>query len=139
MKYKHHKYYKKKKSSFKIFGIAFFAIIIFFSLMGKNEDNIIKNQNIPTSEVSPKKEEKTLLTAYMKGKNDDIINGEAYDFETDLGKRFFDKEVKDNGLPNSETIFNIGQKLFGNFNFKVSAFYGEYYVVDREARRSCIS
>lgn len=100
--------------------------------MGKNEDNIIKNQNIPTSEVSPKKEEKTLLTAYMKGKNDDIINGEAYDFETDLGKRFFDKEVKENGLPNSETIFNIGQKLFGNFNFKVSAFYGEYYVVDRE-------
>ncbi len=132
MKYRHYRYYKRKKSPVKFFGIAFFGVIIFFSLLGKEEVEVIKNQNIPTEEEVTDENNKTFLTAYMKGKDDDIIDGKAYDFETDLGKRFFDKEVKENGLPNSETIFNIGQKLFGNFNFKVSAFYGEYYVVDRE-------
>lgn len=133
-----YRYKKRKKSFISSYGYIILAVIIavvFLLNPGEGKVQIIKKQNkneTATFEQQEENVDKTLMTAYIKGKNDNVIDGKAYDYETDLGKRFFDANVKKNGLPDSETIFNIGQKLFGNINFKVSAFYGEYYVVDRD-------
>lgn len=121
------------KYGYVILAVAFALVFLFKPAEGKVQ--VIKKHNkIPNIPVEEKDEtvDKALMTAYIKGKDDTVIDGKAYDYDTDLGTRYFDANVKKNGLPNSETIFRIGQKLFGNSNFKVTAFYGEYYVVDRD-------
>lgn len=101
--------YKKFRMFLKITAIVVLTIFIYIIICGKK--NPVNKPSINEDEIFSDKviSDEQKYNVYVKDKNDNLLKEEAVDVETDLGTRYFVKDLLQNC--DTVTIQTIGANL----------------------------